>query len=109
MKITGYGPINSAGNARKAGKTGAAGNFAGILAASGADEAAHALPAGDVAATSALNNLLALQEISEEDINRRKLVQQGKNLLDVLEELRRRLLTGTLPVSVLVDLKRNIT
>ncbi len=30
-------------------------------------------------------------------------------MLDVLEELRRRLLTGTLPMSVLLDLKRNIS
>jgi hypothetical protein len=108
MKITGYGSIGAAGGSKKAGKTGASGSFADILAASGATEPAGVGATSDVAALAAVNNMLALQEISEEDVRRRKLVQQGHNLLDVLEKLRRQLLIGNMPAHLLQELSRNI-
>lgn len=107
MKISGLGQITHSGTAKKTGSTRAAGSFADILAAAETADAAPAAATGDVAAAD-LSNLLALQEISEEDVRRRKLVQQGKSLLDVLEGLRRQLLMGTLPPSLLRDLARQI-
>jgi hypothetical protein len=108
MKVTGYGSIKSAGTRKAASATGA-GNFADVLAASEAGSAAQPAPVSDTAAASALTNLLALQEISEADIQRKKLVSQGKNMLDVLEQLRRQLLIGTLPPHVLRDLSRQLS
>lgn len=108
MKITGYGSIGAAGGNKKAGKTSSASSFADILAASGASETAGVGSASDIAATAAVNNMLALQEISEEDVRRRKLVQQGHNMLDVLEKLRRQLLIGNMPAHLLQELSRNI-
>lgn len=105
MKISGYGGISAAGGSKKAGKAASGTSFADILAAS---EAGGTAATSDIAATAAVNNMLALQEISEEDVRRRKLVQQGHNLLDVLEKLRRQLLTGTLPAPLLQELARNI-
>src|SRR5437763_1708241 len=107
MKISGPGSIKFTTGARKSSAAGPVGDFAGLLAASGSEAAAPAASAGDVAAA-ALSNLLALQEISESDIQRRRLVQQGDHLLDVLEQLRRRLLLGTLPPRLLQDLSRAI-
>jgi hypothetical protein len=106
-KITGYAPVKSTGGAKKTGSAGGVGAFAQLLGL--ADEAAPVTQLSDVAAASALGNMLSLQEISEEDIRRKKLVQQGKNMLDVLEELRRRLLTGAIPVHMLRDLERHIS
>ena len=60
-------------------------------------------------AAAALTNLLALQEISEEDIRRKKIIQRGNNLLDSLEKLRNQLLMGTLSPQLLLDLTRQIS
>lgn len=108
MKITGFGTISTS-NVKKRGATTAAGGFAELLSPGDAEETNAAGATTDVAATAALNNLLALQEISEEDIKRQKLMQQGNNLLDVLEKLRHQLLMGTLPGHLLLDLSRNIS
>lgn len=108
MKITGFGTIsNTSSTNKRRGVTGT-GAFADLLSAAeaGLDGISQT---HDVAATSALNNLLALQEISEEDIHRKKLVQQGNNMLDTLEQLRRQLLVGSLPPQVLLDISRQIS
>jgi hypothetical protein len=110
MKISGFEPIKQTGKAEKRGSTSSVsgGGFAALLGLSDAQEAAPVSHAGDVAATAALNNLLALQEISEEEVKRKKLLQQGKNTLDALEALRQQLLIGSLPMQVLRDISRNI-
>ncbi|MDE3038374.1 MAG: flagellar assembly protein FliX [Pseudomonadota bacterium] len=107
MKITGYGSITPSSTVKKSGGVSRIGNFANILATSETSETVSSVPTGDVAVTD-LSNLLALQEISEEDIRRRKLAQQGKGIIDVLEGLRRQLLVGTLPPRLLHDLRRQI-
>ena len=107
MKITGYGSIQNAGNIKKRGDASQVGNFADLLAASGSEESSGVSASGDVAATG-LTNLLALQEVSEEDIQRKKLIQQGKGLVDILERLRQQLLIGTLPTGLLMDLGRQL-
>ncbi len=55
-----------------------------------------------------LTNLLALQEVSEEDTHRRKLWQRGKSMVEVLERLRQQLLIGTLPPHLLHDLRHQL-
>src|SRR5438132_987314 len=109
MKVTGYGSINSANSTGKRRGSAAVGGFADLLAATEAGDMSASAPVSDTAATSALSNLLSLQEISEEDVQRKKLVQQGKNILDVLENLRRQLLIGTMPPHILQDLSRQLS
>lgn len=108
MKITGFGSISSTSNVKKRGGVSQVTGFADVLAAAEAESTSATAQASDVAATSALDNLLALQEISEEDIQRRKLAQQGKSMLESLEQLHRQLLIGTLPAHVLLDLRRQV-
>ena len=108
MKISGFGSIDSTSATGKKRATNSTGSFADLLAAAESGDVAHAAPTSDVAAA-ALTNLLALQEISEEDIKRKKLVQQGNNMLDTLEQLRQRLLMGTLSHQVLLDINRQIS
>jgi len=109
MKITGFGSITSTTSTSKKRGVSQTGSFADVLAATEGSDIGPAGGVGDVAATSALNNLLALQEISEEDVRRRKLAQQGNNMLDVLEKLRQQLLIGTLPHHILLDLSRQLS
>ncbi len=108
MKITGFGSIGKAGGSKKTTKSSAVQSFAELLAASEAGAATEAAPASDITATAAVSNMLALQEISDEEVRRGKLAQQGHNLLDSLEKLRRQLLTGSLPLSVLQEMNRNL-
>jgi len=108
-KITGYAPVKSTGSAKKTGKSAASSAFASLLGLSETDEAAPTTQLSDVAATAAVGNMLALQEISEDDVKRRKLVQQGKNMLEELENLRRQLLMGKIPGSMLQTLARQLS
>jgi DNA polymerase I-like protein with 3'-5' exonuclease and polymerase domains len=108
MKVTGYGSIRPGSGSKKTSSTSSAGSFADILALSGSEDAHAASALSDVGAASALSNLLSLQEISEEDVRRKKLMQQGANMLDTLEQLRQQLLMGTIPSHLLQDLSRQL-
>jgi len=108
MFVPGLNSIKNTTATTKRRGVSASDGFADLLSAAEAGDT-HAPPAtSDVAATAALNQLLALQEISEEDIQRKKLVQRGSNLLDSLERLRGQLLVGTLGPEVLLDLGRQL-
>jgi hypothetical protein len=108
-KITGYGPVKSTGGTKKTGGTVATSAFASLLGLSDTEETTPAAQLSDVSTTSAVGNMLALQEISEEEVKRRRLVQQGKNMLDTLENLRRQLLMGGVPAQTLVELSRQLS
>ena len=108
MKVDGFGNIKNSAPVKK--RTGVSGtsSFADVLSAAEASETQQAGGISDIAAASALSGMLALQEISEDDVQKRKLIQQGNNLLDTLEDLRRQLLMGTLPLSTLRGLEREL-
>lgn len=105
-KVTGYGPIKSAGNVK--GKKGVSGtsSFADILSASSTDETSAAVP---ISATNPVGNMLLLQEVSEEEVRRKRLVRRGHDMLDILETLRRRLLEGRIPADMLAALERQLS
>ncbi len=109
MKITGFNTINSNSGVNKRRGVGNAGGFADLLASSETSETTTTNATSDVAATSALSNLLALQEISEEDVHRRKLMQHGNNMLDSLEKLRRQVLGGAVSQHTLQDISRQLS
>ena len=108
MKISEFGSVNSASGTGKKRAASSTGSFADLLASAEASETSPTSQLSDVAATSALNNLLALQEISDEDVRRKKLLQRGTGLLDSLDQLRRRLLTGSLSPQLLVEIGRQL-
>jgi hypothetical protein len=108
MKITEYNPLRGYGGIKKKmGVSSSSSNFADILSA--AQSAADGV--GDVAAASAsasVAGLFALQEVSEEEYNRKKTIQHGHTLLDSLEALRHALLMGQVPVEVLKTLEARL-
>lgn len=112
MKITESTGIRAANDIRRRRKAGEAGGvFADFLQSAGAGDANSTDAAGatsDVAAANDISNLLALQEITEYDVERKKLVQRGKNLLDTLEDLRRQILMGAVPLHTLQNLSRQL-
>ncbi len=110
MKISGYDRIKPSSKTEKRSGTSSvqSSGFAALLGLSDTGESAAPSHVGELAATNAVSNLLALQEITEEEVKRKKLVQQGKNTLDALEKLRQQLLIGSLPMQVLRELSRNI-
>jgi len=107
MKVTGYGNIRSGSGTKKTGNTSGTSSFADILALSDMEGANAAAPTSDISGA-ALSNLLSLQEISEEDVKRKKLLTQGKNMLDSLEQLRQQLLIGNIPLHVMQDMARQL-
>jgi uncharacterized alpha-E superfamily protein len=108
MKITGYGTITPASGPKKKGESASTSSFASLLASSEASEPSSTVSVTDITNT-ALTNLLALQEISEEDIRRKKLMQQGSNMIEVLERLRNQLLAGNMPAHLMQDLSRQLS
>ena len=109
MKIDGFGSITSTNSTSKRRNTSAAGAFADLLAAAENGEAPAPSATSETVAPASLSSLLALQEMPEELLQRKKLVQQGNNMLDVLEKLRRQLLNGSLTLSVLQDIEKQIS
>lgn len=108
-KISGYGQVKSTGGVQRRSGVSAVKPFSEILAAASTDDAAAIGDVSDIAAASAVGTMLALQEISEEEVRRRKLAQQGKNMLDELENLRRDLLIGAIPGERLQGLARQLS
>ncbi len=109
MKITGFGTISSNSNVNKKRGANATGLFSDLLSAAETPEGSSTQATSDVAPMSALNNLLALQEISEEDVYKRKMVQHGHSMLDSLDKLRRQILTGAIPPHTLQDIARQLS
>jgi Class II flagellar assembly regulator len=69
-------------------------------------ETAAKVAAPAAAATTAIEGLLALQEIFDEAGGRRRAVARGDKLLDTLDGLRHALLAGVLPRSQIEELGR---
>lgn len=106
MRITGPGTTTSA-NARKADRKSASGEggaFASAVDAAGT----AATPARTSAASpvSAVDALLALQEAPDSSAGRSRGLARAADLLDLLEEVRRGLLLGTIPRATLGQLAR---
>jgi flagellar motor switch/type III secretory pathway protein FliN len=101
IKVTGYGAIKSSTPARKTGG-GSSVSFSSLL--SGTQSSSATAQAAEINATTAISNLFALQEISEEERKRERALKHGKTMLDALERLRQQLLMGEIPSHMLADL-----
>ena len=109
MKVTGFGTVSANSSVHKRRNTGSVGGFSDMLSAAETPETAHTGGLSEVSATPSMSSLLALQEISEEDVQRRKAVAQGHGMLDELEKLRRQLLQGGIPPQTLSDISRQLS
>lgn len=111
-KITGYAPLKAAANVKRRSGTSSVNStesFADLLGAAGTDDAAAATPLEHVTGTTAVGGMLSMQEVTEEVTRRKILTKQAHTMLDVLEELRRRLLSGNIPATMLQDLNRQLS
>jgi hypothetical protein len=96
MKITDVSATYNASKLKKLRKAGD-GNFGEFLSAAEAEEVDQTAGSGGTLAAmeaGAINPFLALQEVSEEETRRQKSLQQGRQSLDMLDALRREILTG---------------
>lgn len=104
VKVTSYGAVRPAPHLRRKGSSDAAGSFSDILSAASAEGSGAAHGTAGISSSASLGNLLALQEISEEERKRERLVKQGKTMLETLEKLRQQLLIGAIPAHTLSEL-----
>lgn len=92
MKIAGTGPVRTKPVGRRTESRGTSeGGFAGHLSSARSSSGAAA-----ASQTSAVEGLLALQEVDEDGRGRRQAKEHGEALLDRLDEIREALLTGRL-------------
>lgn len=109
MKISGFNPIKSAGGVKKRGNASSVGSFADLLGISDTDDAAASAAAASVSSTVSVGNLLSFNEIQDDGQGKQKLMQQGNDMLDSLEQLRRSILAGSVPVHVLRNLNSQLS
>ncbi len=110
MRISDPNPIKTAAEIRRRARAGASSSasFADMLDAVSSDNAQSTGSLSDVSAPADVSMMLALQEISDEEVNRKKLVSKGKELLDELDKLRQQLLIGGVPLATLKNLGRQL-
>jgi Class II flagellar assembly regulator len=106
MKITEYSPVTktSATTRKKELASSAGAGFLGLLSASEVEGAAPTNPMADVLPSSSMNALLSLQEMPDDELARRKAVQESRGTIEALETLRIGLLTGSIPEHLLQTL-----
>lgn len=106
MKITDTGAVkpNFSVKRRNVGGTGGM-DFADFLASASAEDAGEAPATSAASATADVGGMLMLQEVSDEELRRERIVREGESMLDSLEKLRQALLMGQLPLDVLRTLE----
>lgn len=104
MKITDYSPVTKTNaTAKKKGVSSASGggDFLGLLSSAEVENTNAASAMSDVIPTSSMNALLSLQEMPDDELSRRRAVQESKSTIETLETLRIGLLTGSIPEHLL--------
>lgn len=101
-------PVTNAKSVRKASSASGAG-FADALnaaeAAMGVGGVEGAEGVGSIAAVSSVGALLGAQEVSEQEVRRKRSIKRAGFTIGALEQLRDALLTGNLPMSTLTRLE----
>ncbi len=96
MKIDPHSPLGPSSSVKKKKKSGDSDSgFASLLDET--DEIAGKDQVYKTSPVSAMNSVLALQEVSDDEVNRKKAVRQGNLTLDAIEELRVSVLMGEIP------------
>lgn len=101
-------PVNNAKGVRKAGSVSGPG-FADALSAAEAAMGVGGVDAtegvGSVAAVTGVGALLGAQEVSEQEVRKKRSIKRAGLTIGALENLRDALLIGTLPLSTLTRLE----
>jgi hypothetical protein len=98
MKVDGPRPLDTIRTTRGRAPIAAAGSGFALDTAS---ETRAAAAASGTASLSSVDALIALQEVPNPTAGRAKAVRRGRDMLDVLEDLRDGMLTGSVPRSTL--------
>ena len=103
MKVAGNSRVGASGVRKASGKTAAGGGFsiAPSVAAPTTESAASVSTASPVASVDAL---ISIQEVPNEREGKRQAVQRGKDMLDILDEIRMGILMGSVPENRLKQL-----
>jgi hypothetical protein len=112
MKISDYASVGkTAATGKKKAASSAASTddgFLGLLSAGESESVAASANASDIQPVS-MDALLSLQEMPEDEIKKRKAVQQSQFTLEALETLRHALLEGSVPEHLLSTLHRVVS
>lgn len=103
MKISGPSQIQSK-SIKKTDRKGAGDKGAFGAALGGATETQGAASVGGSSPLASVDALLALQEVPDATVGRSKGLERANQMIDLLEDIRRGLLLGTIPVSRLSNL-----
>lgn len=105
MKVGGPSRAGTAAVRKSSGKAGGGSGFAvgGTASASVAESAAGV---GQTSPVASVEALIALQEVHDDTQERRRAVKRGRDMLDLLEEIRMGILTGSVPKNRLEQLVR---
>jgi len=108
MKITEYAPVSKPGAAKKksASSSSSDTDFLGLLSSTEAESATLASAATDIQPVTSMDGLLSLQEMPEDEIKKRRAVQESNSALEALETLRHALLSGSIPEHLLQTLTK---
>jgi len=105
MKVGEYSPVSKAGRATgKKNVSAAGGDFLGLLGIKEPDATPQIAFTNDVQSLS-MDTLLSLQQMPEEEFNRKKALQDSFDLLDTLDNLRNSLLGGEISKNTLAKLQ----
>jgi hypothetical protein len=102
MRINNTPPVKPT---EKAGKKKSSSSSSGVDFSGFLGEADETHETQQAQANQGVNSFLFLQEISDEEVSRQKGLQQGKNVLQALEQLHRDLLIGDIPEATLHKLE----
>jgi len=94
---------------KKKSVSGSGGDFFGLLGASEAENSPVVSAPADLSALSNIDALISLNEITDEDANRKTVLQQGENTLDSLEKLRLALINGTITENMVAGLNQTLS
>lgn len=103
MKIAGNGRIRTPA-ARKAAARGASGQAFSVPGGSSAPATEASAPVTTTSSVASVDALLAIQEVPNEREGRKRAIKRGGDMLDVLDDIRMGLLTGSVPRVRLLEL-----
>lgn len=112
MKITEYSSTSktSAVNKKKAASaSGGADGFFGLLSTDEPDSITSSPSLSATSPVGTLDGLLSLQEMPDDEIKKRKAVQNSQFTLEALETLRNALLTGSVPEQLIKTMHRVVS
>ncbi len=107
MKITEHSPVAKANAAKRKKEASSAGggDFLGLLSTGDVESTPTAPPPSGIQPVS-MDALLSLQEMPEDELKKRKALEESRFTLEALESLRHALLSGPIPEHLLKTLTR---